>query len=51
MGNNTTIGAGSVLTNGISIGEGSYVCAGSTVVRSTEKGSKMMGNPARAIIR
>ena len=40
MGKNTTIGAGSVLTNGISIGEGSYVCAGSTVVHQQKRGAK-----------
>ena len=51
IGKNTIIGAGSVLTNGITIGEHSYICAGSTVVRSTKANSKVMGNPARGIIK
>lgn len=49
--NDVFMGVGSVIASGnIRIKENSYICAGSVVLRNLEKGSKVLGNPAKKII-
>ena len=43
------IGAGSVLTPGVEIGEEAYVAAGAVVTRDVAPGAVVMGVPARAV--
>ena len=42
-----TIGAGSVILPGITIGEGAFIAAGSVVTKDVPAGELWMGNPAR----
>lgn len=42
-----TIGAGSVILPGITIGEGAFVAAGSVVTKDVPPGELWLGNPAR----
>jgi acetyltransferase-like isoleucine patch superfamily enzyme len=42
-----TIGAGSVILPGITIGEGAFIAAGSVVTKDVPSGELWMGNPAR----
>jgi acetyltransferase-like isoleucine patch superfamily enzyme len=42
-----TIGAGSTILPGISIGEGAFIAAGSVVTKDVPAGELWMGNPAR----
>jgi acetyltransferase-like isoleucine patch superfamily enzyme len=42
-----TIGAGSVILPGITIGEGAFVAAGSVVTKDVPAGELWMGNPAK----
>ena len=41
------IGAGAILINGLTVGEGASVAAGSVVTRSVDKFALVMGSPAR----
>ena len=42
-----TIGAGSVILPGITIGENAFIAAGSVVTKDVPAGELWMGNPAR----
>ena len=42
-----TIGAGSVILPGVTIGEGAFVAAGSVVTKDVPAGELWMGNPAK----
>jgi acetyltransferase-like isoleucine patch superfamily enzyme len=42
-----TIGAGSVILPGITIGEGAFIAAGSVVTKDVPAGELWLGNPAR----
>jgi serine acetyltransferase len=45
------VGSGSKLIQEIELGEGTLVGLGSVVLRGTEPGSTVVGNPARALAR
>ncbi|GHV51658.1 acetyltransferase [Synergistales bacterium] len=49
IGDNVLIGAGSVVVPGLNIGNNAVICAGSVVLRDVKDGSKVIGNPAKAI--
>lgn len=42
-----TVGAGSVILPGLTIGEGAFIAAGSVVTKDVPAGELWMGNPAR----
>lgn len=42
-----TIGAGSVILPGLTIGEGAFIAAGSVVTKNVPAGEMWMGNPAK----
>ncbi len=47
IGQNCYIGSGSSLKNGLKLGNGTMVGLGSTVLKDTEPGTRVAGNPAR----
>ena len=49
VGENCYIGSGSSLMNGITIGDGTLIGLGSNVIRSTDAGSRIAGNPAQPL--
>lgn len=49
IGNRVSIGARSMVTKGVTVGEGAVVCPGSVVSRSLPPGCVALGNPAREI--
>lgn len=49
IGNDSWIGAGAIILNGITIGDGAIVGAGSVVTRDVEPYTIVAGNPARKI--
>jgi acetyltransferase-like isoleucine patch superfamily enzyme len=51
VGDDTLIGAGAVVTPGISIGRDAVIGAGAVVVRDVPDGVTVVGNPARPLER
>jgi sugar O-acyltransferase (sialic acid O-acetyltransferase NeuD family) len=49
IGDNVLVGTGSVIVPGLNIGNNAVICAGSMVLRDVKDGSKVIGNPAKAI--
>jgi maltose O-acetyltransferase len=49
VGSCVSVGAGSVVIQGLNIGDNAELCAGSVVLRDVRIGVTVMGNPARAI--
>lgn len=49
IGENCYVGSGSSISNGLQIGAESLIGLASTVIRSFEPGSRLAGNPARAL--
>jgi UDP-3-O-[3-hydroxymyristoyl] glucosamine N-acyltransferase len=49
IGNRVLIGTGSSLVQGLNVGDSAVICAGSIVLRDVKEGSKVIGNPAKAI--
>jgi sugar O-acyltransferase (sialic acid O-acetyltransferase NeuD family) len=49
VGQNCYIGSGSSIMNGVSVGDGALVGMGSNVIRNVSPGTRVAGNPARAI--
>jgi sugar O-acyltransferase (sialic acid O-acetyltransferase NeuD family) len=51
VGKHCYIGSGTSIINGISIGDNTLIGIGSNVIKSVLSGSKMVGNPAKQIIK
>jgi sugar O-acyltransferase (sialic acid O-acetyltransferase NeuD family) len=51
VGENCYIGSGSTLMNGSHIGDGALVGLGSNVIRNVPAGARVVGNPARELIK
>lgn len=49
IGNDVSIGIGSLVLKGVRIGDGAIIEAGSVVTRDVPAGARMMGNPARLV--
>jgi acetyltransferase-like isoleucine patch superfamily enzyme len=49
IGNDVSIGIGSLILKGVQIGDGAMIEAGSVVTRDVPAGARMMGNPARLV--
>jgi maltose O-acetyltransferase len=49
IGNDVSIGIGSLILKGVEIGDGAVIEAGSVVTRDVKAGTRVGGNPARLI--